>query len=238
MYQRNRWVPIYHPRKHLLWHWGNQKCNYCSSWWVCVSQHYPSPSIILLCSLVSRIDAYAGTDQSAVQKQPEDSYPPTGVGRRRQSPPAEGDEERKRVLHYFRLLLPSSRRASKTGSGTIFCRFSLWTFIELAKYVTHIEMDWKWEWSALACCGAAGFQSSTLKQKDVIQFVPCCLYFGILLELSYFTLSQSLLSFSFESFPENVLCFSPTADVDGYDDGVLPFLLHYFGESDKRTACY
>ncbi len=105
----------------ICYHTGEIKSviNYCSSWWVCVSQHYPSPSIILLCSLDSRIDAYAGTDQSAIQKQPEDTYPPTGVGRRRQSPPAEGDEERKRVLHYFRLLLPSSRRASQTGSGTI-----------------------------------------------------------------------------------------------------------------------
>lgn len=37
--------------------------------------------------------------------------------------------------------------------------------------IEQIEMDWKWEWSALACCDPAGFPSSTLKQINVIQYV-------------------------------------------------------------------
>lgn len=238
MYQWNRWVPIYHPCKHLLSHWGNQKCNYCSSWWVCFSSiapHLRSFFCALLFQGLMRMQELIKAPSKNNLKI-----------RIRQLASGGGDsrpllKEMKKEKEFYIIFDCSYQVAAELLKQVrhYFCTFSLWTFIELAMYVTQIEMDWKWEWSALACCGAAGFQSSTLKQKDVIQFVPCCLHSWILLKLSYFTLSQSLLSFSFESFPEIVLlCFSPTADVDGYDDGVLPFLLHYFGESEKLTACY
>lgn len=77
-----------------------------------------------------------------------------------------------------------------------FNRLSLWTFIELPKYVTLIEMDGKWEWSALACCGPAGFQSSALKQKNVIQFLPCCLHSWIQLKLISYSTNRYFLFLS------------------------------------------
>lgn len=43
-----------------------------------------------------------------------------------------------------------------------FNKFSFWTFVELN--VAQIEVDWKWESSALACCDPAGSHSCTLKR--------------------------------------------------------------------------
>lgn len=43
-----------------------------------------------------------------------------------------------------------------------FNKFLFWTFVELN--VAQIEVDWKWESSALACCDPAGSHSCTLKR--------------------------------------------------------------------------
>lgn len=75
------------------------------------------------------------------------------------------------------------------------------------------------------------------KQIDVTQYVlPLFLNTA---ETILFHTQPIVAFFSFWILHKNVLLsLFPAADVDGYDDRVLSFFLHYFGESEKLPACY
>lgn len=224
MYQRNRWVPIYGPCKHLLSHWGNQKCNYCGSWWVCFSSIAPH-----LQSLFCVLPFQGLMRMQELIKAPSKNNLKIRI---RQLPSGGGDSR------------PLLKEMKKEKEFYVIFDCSYQVAAELLKQVRRSELFLNSVWNGLkmrvkcSCVLRVSGISELYFKADKCNTVV--FHVAFISEFCWnWLIPHSALSFPSGFFPKyGLLCLLLAADVNGHDDGVLSFLLHYIGESKKLPACY